>query len=122
MKLILTISFMFVLGVSFGQSTQSTTTAQQNAQLFAQCMFDISTQAELDQVTFDIYSNHPDVEMVRLDLNTQRAFIITTGSLPLSETDLISWFGQYSGSVHCVQVGVYGVDVMNPYPFTNCQN
>lgn len=120
MKLILTISFMFAMGVSIGQTQQTPTTQQSNAQLFAQCMFDIPNQAELDQLTFDIYSNHPDVEMVRLDLNTQRAFVVTTGSLPLSETDFISWFNQYSGTVNCVQVGVYGVDAMNPYPFTNC--
>ncbi|MCJ8291239.1 MAG: hypothetical protein MJK07_15805 [Flavobacteriales bacterium] len=120
MKLILTISFMFAMGVSIGQTQQTPTTQQSNAQLFAQCMFDIPNQAELDQLTFDIYTNHPDVEMVRLDLNTQRAFVVTTGSLPLSESDFISWFDQYSGTVNCVQVGVYGVDAMNPYPFTNC--
>ena len=122
MKLILTISFMLALGVSFGQSQQTTTTQQTNAQLFAQCLFDIPTQAELDQLTYNIYLNHPDVEMVRLDLNTQRALIITTGALSLTETDLISWFEQYAGSVSCVQIGVYGVDTMNPYPFTNCNN
>ena len=121
MKLILTITFMFVLGVSFGQSQQASTTQQPN-QLFAQCLFDIPTQAELDQLTYNIYLNHPDVEMVRLDLNTQRALVLTTGAAPLTESDFISWFEQYSGSVTCVQVGVYGVDTMNPYPFTNCNN
>ncbi len=113
---------MLVLGVSYGQSPQVLTSQQSTAQLFAQCMFDVPSQTELDQLTFDIYSNHPDVEMVRLDLNTQRAFIITTGVNSLSSLDLVSWFGQYSGTVHCVQIGVYGVDAMNPYPFTNCQD
>ena len=119
MKLILTISFMLALGVSIGQ-TQQASTQQTNTRLFAQCMFDISTQAELDQLTYDIYLNHPDVESVRLDLNTQRAFVVTTGAAQLTESDFISWFDQYSGTVDCVQVGVYGVDAMNPYPFTNC--
>ena len=114
--------FMFAMNVSFGQAPQTSTTQQTNAQLFAQCMFDIPTQAELDQLTYNIYANHPDVEMVRLDLNTQRALVITTGSSPLTESDFISWFEQYSGTVSCVQVGVYGVDSMNPYPFTNCNN
>lgn len=120
MKLILSLTFMFALGVSIAQTQQPSTSQQQPAQLFAQCMFDIPTQAELDQLTFDIYTNHPDVEMVRLDLNTQRAFVITTGDQPLSESDFISWFNQYSSTVNCVQVGVRGVDTMNPYPFTNC--
>jgi len=122
MKLILTISFMLALGVSFGQTQPTSTTQQTNNQLFAQCLFDIPTQAELDQLTYNIYLNHPDVEMVRLDLNTQRALVLTTGSSPLTETDFISWFEQYAGTVSCVQVGVYGVDPMNQYPFTNCNN
>ena len=122
MKIILSLMFMFAMNVSFGQTQQPSTIQQANAQLFAQCMFSISTQAELDQLTYNIYSNHPDVEVVRLDLNTQRALVLTTGSNPLTESDFISWFEQYSGTVTCVQVGVYGVDAMNPYPFTNCNN
>jgi len=112
---------MLALGVSYGQSQQTSTTQQPN-QLFAQCLFDIPTQAELDLLTYNIYLNHPDVEMVRLDLNTQRALVLTTGATPLTESDFISWFEQYSGSVSCVQVGVYGVDTINQYPFTNCNN
>lgn len=120
MKLILTMSFVFAFSVLIGQTQQTSTSQQTSARLFAQCMFDIPTQAELDQVTYDIYLNHPDVEMVRLDLNTQRALVITTGDYPLTEADFVSWFDQYANSVYCVQIGVYGVDTMNPYPFTNC--
>ncbi len=122
MKIILSLMFMLAMNVSFGQSQQTSTIQQTNSRLFAQCLFDIPTQAELDQVTYNIYLNHPDVETVRLDLNTQRALVITTGSSSLTEADFISWFEQYSGTVTCVQVGVYGVDAMNPYPFTNCNN
>lgn len=111
---------MFVLGVSFGQSQQATI-QQSDVRLFAQSMFSIATQAELDQLTNAIYTNHPEVEMVRLDLLTQRAFIVTTGIQSLSESDFISWFEQHADSVGCVQIGVYGVDAMNPYPFTDCQ-
>ncbi len=120
MKLILAISLMFALGVSYGQSAQ-TSTQPSDVRLFAQSMFSISTQAELDQLTNTIYTNHPEVEMVRLDLNTQRALIVTTGIQSLSESDFISWFEGYANSVTCVQIGVYGVEPMNPYPFTNCQ-
>lgn len=122
MRIFLSLLFVFAVSVSFGQSLQPSTNQPTNARLFAQCMFNIPTQAELDQVTYNIYLNHPDVETVRLDLNTQRALVITTGSNPLTESDFISWFEQYSGTVSCVQVGVYGVDTMNPYPFTNCNN
>lgn len=120
MKLILAISFMFVLGVSFGQSTQASA-PQSEVRLFAQSMFSISTQAELDLLTNAIYTNHSEVEMVRLDLISQRAFVVTTGLQSLSESDFISWFEGHANSVSCVQIGVYGVDAMNPFPFTNCQ-
>lgn len=111
---------MFALGVSFGQSTQASTQPS-DVRLFAQSMFSISSQAELDLLTNAIYANHPEVEMVRLDLNTQRALVVTVGLQSLTETDFISWFEGHANSVNCVQIGVYGVDAMNPYPFTNCQ-
>lgn len=101
---------------------QSQTTSQVDIRLFAQCMFSVSTQLELDELTVEFYNSHSEIEMVRFDMNTQRAFIITTGISELSKSDFISWFEEYSGTVNCVQIGVYGIDVMNPYPFTDCQN
>ena len=120
MKLFVSMALMLFLGMS-SASAQTSTQQPTNDRLFAQCLFSITTQAELDQLMVEIYNNHPEVEMVRLDLNTQRALVITTGISSLSEADFTSWFGQYSNSVSCIQIGVYGVDTMNSYPFTNCQ-
>ena len=95
---------------------------QSDTRLFAQCMFSIPNQSTLDALTVEFYNTHPEIEMVRFDLHTQRALLITTGISDLSETDFISWFGEYSSSIHCVQIGVFGADKMNPYPFINCSN
>ena len=104
---------------SFGQ-TESANQGYTDTRLFAQCMFDISDQAEMEALQNEMYNN-PYIEMVRLDAHTQRALIITANLEELTAEDFKSWFGSYSSTIYCVQIGVYGVDVMNAYPFTNCQ-
>lgn len=118
MKLLVTLFAVLALSTSFGQTQSNNYT---DTRLFAQCLFSISTQAELDQLTNEMYNN-PNIEMVRLDLNTQRALVITANLEELSEQDFKSWFGTYSSTVSCVHIGVYGIDPMMQYPFTNCQN
>jgi hypothetical protein len=119
MKLI--VSFIAVLCMSTTFAQTQTNTPAPAVQHFAQCMFSISDQTQLDALTVEFYNSHPEVERVRFDMNTQRALVITTGLTAFTEADFTSWFGQYSSTVTCVQIGVYGVDVMNSYPFTNCQ-
>jgi hypothetical protein len=121
MKLIVSLIALCFITTASAQ-TPSNAQPIEDTRLFAQCMFSVNSQAELDELTVEFYNNHPEIEMVRFDMNTQRALIITTGISTLSEADLVSWFGQYSGTVYCVQIGVYCVDTMNPYPFTNCNN
>ncbi len=118
MKLIVSFIAVLCLSTSFAQ----TNTQTPEVKLFAQCMFAITNQSELDQLTVEFYNNHPEVEMVRFDMNTQRALVMTTGLSALTVDDFKSWFGQYSSTINCVQIGVRGVDVMEQYPFTNCQN
>jgi hypothetical protein len=119
MKLLVSLFAVMLLTGATAQ-TQNQNPAQTQVQLFAQCLFDIPTQQEMLQLETDLKAS-PYTHMVRLDWNTQRALIITQGLTSLNESDFTSWFGQYSGSVHCIQIGVYGIDQMNQYPF-NCQN
>ena len=117
MKLLIALFATMCLSASFAQNQAQNYT---DTRLFAQCMFDISDQSEMEALQNEIYNN-PNIEMVRLDYHTQRALIITANLEELSEADFISWFGAHSSTIYCTQIGVYGVDVMNPYPFTNCQ-
>ena len=119
MKLLITLLTVLCIGSTYAQTQ---TQNNSNTRLFAQCMFSISSQAELDDLTFNFYSDHSEIEMVRFDLNTQRAFVITTGLDNLTAEDFSSWFGEYESTIQCVQIGVYGVDSIAPYPFTNCEN
>jgi hypothetical protein len=115
MKLLLSITFMFVMGAAISQSEQTTTTV-----LFAQCMFSITDQAEMDALQEEMNTN-PYVEMVRLDYLTQRALILTHNLENLSDEEFTSWFAQFGSTVYCIQIGVRGIDTMNRYPFTTCQ-
>lgn len=117
MKLIVTFFAVMLINMSFSQNATNNPT---DTRLFAQCLFSISTQQELDALQNEMYNN-PNIEMVRLDLNTQRALIITVNLQQLSSEELTSWFGNYESTVSCINIGVYGVDAMATYPFTNCQ-
>lgn len=88
---------------------------------FAQCLFEIpndSDRIELENQIKEI----PFTKIVRLDQHSSRAFIIVDGLENFSEEDLRTWFGDYGQSITCIQIGVRGVDPINPYPFTNCDN
>jgi hypothetical protein len=93
---------------------------QDDLVLFAQCVFIIQDETMLRSAESEI-REHPNVKMVRLDQNTQRAFILTKDLQQLSEQELRSWFGEYSESVKCIQIGVYGLEKIDHYPFENCE-
>lgn len=65
---------------------------------------------------------HPNLQVVRLDHNSNRFFILTANLSSVSESDLLSWFGEYAEHATCIQIGVHGVDVVNSFPFENCPN
>jgi len=114
MKIIL--PFLFILSFTFSYSQSQT-----NSVLFAQCYFDIQDE----QVMLDLEENlrlHPNTNVVRLDYISQRAFIITQGLNSLTKDEFKTWFESFSSTVNCIQIGVYGVDAIDPYPFTNCQD
>lgn len=114
MKIIL--PFLFILSFTSSYSQNQT-----NSVLFAQCYFDIQDeQAMLDLETS--LRLHPNTNVVRLDYISQRAFIITQGLNSLSKDEFKTWFENFSSTVNCIQIGVYGVDAIDPYPFTNCQD
>tara|TARA_Y100000385_G_scaffold283241_1_gene339027 strand:- start:3112 stop:3456 length:345 start_codon:yes stop_codon:yes gene_type:complete len=114
MKTLLTLTLMIALTAFVSHSQQTTTS------LFAQCMFDIQDQGEMQALQNEMNAN-PYVEMVRLDYHTQRALILTHDLSQLTEEEFKTWFGTHANTVYCVQIGVRGTDTMNPYPFQNCQ-
>ncbi|MGY8926073.1 MAG: hypothetical protein ACKVJC_02130 [Flavobacteriales bacterium] len=40
----------------------------------------------------------------------------------ISKNEVLAWFEEYSETVSCVQIGVKGIDKIEPYPFTNCDD
>lgn len=112
MKYLLTV---LVFAISFLMYAQ-----QEETTFFAQCIFRIDDEDQLRSLETEL-RDHPSVRIVRLDFNTQRAFILTKDTEQLSEDDFRSWFGSYSSSVNCIQIGVYGVEEINQYPFENCE-
>lgn len=109
--------FLFIVLVfPFLSSAQT----ESNSVLFAQCYFDIPNEETMLEIEADMRL-HPNTNIVRLDFISQRAFIITQGIESLTEDEFKSWFEQFSSTVSCVQIGVYGIDKIEPYPFKNCK-
>lgn len=111
MKHLLTVLALTVMPFIYAQQEETT--------LFAQCVFQISDETELRTLESEL-REHPNVQIIRLDYHTQRAFVLTKDTEQLSEEEFRSWFGEYSTSVRCMQIGVYGVDEIDQYPFENC--
>ena len=109
-------SILIILSFQTGFSQ----TAQDN-KFFAQCMIDIQSPDEAQALTLILREN-PYVAIARVDWPTKRVFILTKDITQFSETNFSSWLGEFAPAATCIQVGLHGVDVVNPYPFSNCNN
>ena len=105
-------SFLLFAFNLFSQSSEEVT-------LFAQCHFEISNKESFDLLQSELKTS-PFIKMARLDWHTQRAIFLTQNIINLSEEEFKSWFGEYSNTVRCIQIGIHGVDPIAPYPFQNC--
>lgn len=112
----LIVSFLIVISAQVGY-TQSA----QTPKFFAQCMVDINTTEQAEELTLILREN-PYVEVARVDWPTKRVFILTKNVTDFTEGNFSSWLGTYATAATCIQVGLHGVDQVNPYPFTNCNN
>lgn len=109
-------SFLIVISAQFAYSQNA-----QTPKFFAQCMMELNTPEEAEELTVLLREN-PYVEVARVDWPTKRVFILTKNVTNFTEVNFSSWLGTYSTAATCVQVGLHGVDQVNPYPFTNCNN
>jgi len=108
-----------LIGLFFIGLTVSAQTNVSQVNLFGQCMIEIATAEEMKTLELEMKSN-PYIKVVRLDYNTQRAFILTKGIDQLSEDQFTSWFSNYANKVRCIQIGRHGIDQVKPYPFEGC--
>ena len=115
MKLFL-IGLLLIL-TSFGSYSQQ----QNEASFFAQCMLTIDNQEDFNDLTATLQAN-PYVKVVRLDWISHRLFLITKEINQLSLETFKSWLGVYDTKSACIQIGLHGTDLVNPYPFVNCPN
>ena len=108
-----------LIGLFFIGLRVSAQTIESQVNLFGQCMIEIATAEEMKTLELEMKSN-PYIKVVRLDYNTQRAFILTKGIDQLSEDQFSSWFSNYANKVRCIQIGRHGIDQVKPYPFEGC--
>jgi len=116
MKYLIVIICFF--GLSFASKAQE---ISQTPKYFAQCMLDINDEPAFRSLEESL-RNNPYVSVARLDWPTKRAFLLTKDLTSFTEQEFSSWLGEYADQATCIQVGLHGVDQVNPYPFTNCEN
>jgi len=108
------IILFLVLTLSFGSFAQS------NPKVFTQGLFSIANNEDVRSLETAMRSI-PSLNVVRLDFNTQRFFVLKNDATPITEDDVKSWFGNHANSVSCIQIGVHGQDEVKSFPFTDCQ-
>lgn len=112
-------SFLVVMIFHLGYS-QTIVPADQTT-FFAQCMIDLDSPQQAEELALNLREN-PYVKIVRVDWPTKRVFLITENIVEFTIDSFISWLGEFSLLSSCIQVGLHGVDQVNPYPFVNCNN
>lgn len=86
---------------------------------FAQCLLSITDEVELKAIESDLRVN-PYISIVRVDIPTKRVFLLTKNISIVTEENFKSWLGDAASKATCIQVGIYGIDSIAKYPFTNC--
>lgn len=109
-----------LLCASFASKAQ-TAPAADSPNYFAQCMLHIEDEQLFRQLETDLRA-HPHVSVVRLDWYSKRAFLLTKDLTAFTPEQFASWLGEQAEKATCIQVGLHGIDPVNPYPFTNCEN
>lgn len=115
----LILGLAFAIGAFYGMA-QTTNSQSTSSTFFAQCMVDLNP-SELTTLENQLRAI-PYVSIVRVDLPSHRLFLTTKDVNTFTVTDFASWMGAYASSYSCLQIGLHGVDPVNPYPFTNCQD
>lgn len=113
------ITIIFVVFLHFFAFNQVGSQASQPP-FFAQCAIELADDAAYQALEEQLRDN-PYVKVVRVDAISRRIFLITKEITSFSEADFKNWISGYEQFAYCYQVGVHGVDVIRPFPFTNCQ-
>ncbi|WP_343636955.1 hypothetical protein [Fluviicola sp.] len=116
----LIIGLVFAMG-TFWVSAQSSASQANTPSFFAQCLVNVGNQNELTTLENQLRTI-PYVKVVRVDIPTSRLFLTTKDLSSFTATEFSSWMGTYATSYSCLQIGLHGVDPVNPFPFTNCQD
>jgi hypothetical protein len=114
-NLLLLLLIVFTTSTSFSQTTNN------NVHFFGQCMVSSLENQELIDLEQHLKQN-PYVQVVRVDLVSKRVFILTKDISSYTMNDFKSWLGEKENAATCIQVGLHGIDLVNPFPFTNCNN
>ena len=116
MMLKFTLSFLLVLYFQIGYSQTN-----EGPVFFGQCKIELNSAEQANELA-ETLREIPYIKTVRVDWLTKRIILITKDLNEFSEASFKAWLGDFAPLVSCIQIGLHGIDAIQPYPFTNCND
>ncbi|MBC9811147.1 hypothetical protein H9Y05_01550 [Crocinitomicaceae bacterium CZZ-1] len=119
---IIALSFFFtaLINVSFSQTTSDHQENSSNKLFFTQCLINNLTEANMDELKARLSAN-TEIKTIRINPEEKRLFILTNPIETLNNSILLGWIGDFSDTISCIEIGVWGVDQVSTFPFSNCE-
>lgn len=111
-----TLSFLLILYFQIGYSQTNEASV-----FFGQSKVELNSPEQAEQLAQTL-REIPYVKTVRVDWLTKRIILITQNLNEFTEASFKAWLGEFAPLVSCIQVGLHGIDAIQPYPFTNCKD
>lgn len=121
MKIItLFLFFSIFVNVSFSQTENNHQEHSSDKSFFTQCLINNLTEDNVDELKTRL-SLYTELKTIRINVEEKRLFIITNPIETLNNSILLGWIGDFSNAVSCIEIGVWGVDEVSTFPFSNCE-
>ncbi len=121
MKIIaLSLFFTALINVSFSQTESNHQENSSNKSFFTQCLINDLTDENVAELKARL-STHTELKTIRVNVEEKRLFIITNPIEIVTNSILLGWIGDFSNAISCIEIGVWGVDQVSTFPFSNCE-
>lgn len=120
MKIIVLSLFCLVIATdSFSQIGSNQSEISSNKSFFAQCLINNLTDENVDELK-ERLNLYTELKTIRINVEEKRLFIITNPIEIVNNSILLGWIGDFSDTISCIEIGVWGVDQVSTFPFANC--
>lgn len=118
--IVLSLFCLIIANDSFSQIGSNQSENSSNKSFFAQCLINNLTDENVDELKARL-NLYTELKTIRINVEEKRLFIITNPIETLTNSILTGWIGDFSNTISCIEIGVWGVDQVSTFPFANCE-